>query len=469
MKYFCLFFSSVLFLHCQAPTPAPIVQNNAQPLSDNVRPQAPDWASQAVLYECNVRQFSPAGNFNGVRQQLPRLKDLGIDILWLMPIHPIGLEKRKEHPGDLGSPYSVQDYLAVNPDFGTLGDFKALVREAHELGLKIILDWVPNHTAWDAVWVKEHPEFYTRVAGQMTAPLNERGESMGWDDVADLDYRNVPLRRAMMAALQYWLRETDIDGYRVDMAGLVPNDFWAEVRPTLDSIKPVFMLAEWQDEPAHFKSAFQANYGWRWKDVTKDIWAGRQAPHALDTLLDHLDDYYPGGYYQMYFTQNHDENTWNGSEEALYGASADAFTVLAFTWQGLPMIYNGQEDALRQRLAFFKKDPIRWSGYARTEFFQRLCDLRHNNQALWSGRHGGPLVKIVTDADEQIYAFSRTKGEDRIIVAMNLSRVSRTFTLRPGTGVPGAYLNLFGASTVQVTQEMQLTLKPWEYLVLTNK
>lgn len=445
------------------------MQNTAQPLSENVRPQAPDWAYQAVLYECNVRQFSPAGNFNGVRQQLPRLKDLGIDILWLMPIHPIGLEKRKEHPGDLGSPYSVRDYLSVNPDYGTLDDFKALVREAHELGLKVILDWVPNHTAWDAVWVKEHPEFYTRVAGQMTAPLNERGESMGWEDVADLDYSNVPLRRAMMAALQYWLRETDIDGYRVDMAGLVPNDFWAEVRPALDSIKPVFMLAEWQDEPAHFKSAFQANYGWRWKDVTKDIWAGRQAPHALDTLLEYLDDYYPAGYYQLYFTQNHDENTWNGSEEELYGASADAFTVLAFTWQGLPMIYNGQEDALRQRLAFFKKDPIRWGGYARTEFFQRLCDLRHNNQALWSGRHGGPLVKIVTDADEQIYAFSRTKGEDRIIVAMNLSRVSRTFTLRPGAGALGAYLNLFGASTVQVTQEMQLTLKPWEYLVLTNK
>lgn len=431
--------------------------------------QEPEWARQAVLYECNVRQFSPEGNFFGLRQQLPRLKELGIDILWLMPIHPIGQEKRKESPGDLGSPYAVQDYLAINPQYGTLDDFKMLVQEAHALGLQVILDWVPNHTAWDAVWTKTHPEYYTKVNGQLTEPLNEKGESTGWTDVADLDYNQPGLRQAMIAALQYWLRETDIDGYRVDMAGLVPNDFWAEARPALDSIKPVFMLAEWQDEPQHFHSAFNANYGWRWKEVTKDIWAGRQTPHALDTLLEYLDDSYPEGYCQMYFTQNHDENTWNGTEAQLYGASADVFTVLAFTWQGMPMMYNGQEDNLQQRLAFFKKDSIRWGNYARSGFFQRLCELRHNNQALWSGQYGGPLVKIPTDADNHVYAFTRAKDGNRIIVVMNLSRENRTVTLRPEAEVLGAYLNLFVASTVQVTQEMQLTLKPWEYLVLTNK
>ncbi len=469
MKYFCLLFSSVLLLYCQSPTPAPIVQNTAQPIAENALAPAPDWVAQAVLYECNVRQFSKEGNFNGVRKQLPRLKELGIDVLWVMPIHPIGLERRKEHPGDLGSPYSVQDYLAVNPDYGTLEDFKMLVREAHEQGLKVILDWVPNHSAWDAVWTKTHPEYYTQVNGQIISPLNEHGESTGWDDTADLNYDNPDLRKAMIGALQYWLRETDIDGYRMDMAGLVPNDFWAEVRPALDSIKPILMVAEWQDEPAHFKTAFNANYGWKWKDVTKDIWAGRQGPQALDTLLDYLNDFYPEGYYQMYFTQNHDENTWNGTEQQLYGASANAFTVLAFTWQGIPMFYNGQEDELRQRLAFFKKDPIRWGKYARTEFFQRLCDLRHNNQALWAGKQGGPLVKIPTDANEQVYAFSRSKGEDHLIVAMNLSKESRTVTLRPPSAMLGAYFNVFGASTVQVTSEMQLTLKPWDYLVLTNK
>ena len=469
MKYFCLLLSSVFLPFCQSPTSAPIVQNPTQSVPEYARVQEPEWARQAVLYECNVRQFSPAGNFSGVRQQLPRLKELGVDILWLMPIHPVGQEKRKERPGDLGSPYAVQDYLAVNPDYGTLEEFKMLVREAHGLGLKVILDWVPNHTAWDAVWTKAHPEYYTQVNGQLTEPLNENGESTGWTDVADLDYNQPGLRQAMIGALQYWVRETDIDGYRMDMAGLVPNDFWVEARPALNAIKPVFVLAEWQDEPQHFRSAFNANYGWRWKDVTKDIWAGRQTPQALDTLLDFLNDYYPAGYYQMYFTQNHDENTWNGTEAQLYGASADIFTVLAFTWQGMPMIYNGQEDDLRQQLAFFKRDPIRWGDYGRSEFFQRLCELRHNNRALWSGPYGGPLVKIPTDADDQIYAFTRSKDGNRIIVVMNLSRENRTVTLRPGAETLGAYLNLFVASTVQVTQEMQLNLKPWEYLVLTNK
>ncbi len=469
MKYFCLLLSSVFFLFCQSPTLAPIVQNQSQSHPENARIQAPEWASQAILYECNVRQFSSEGNFHGVRKQLPRLKALGIDILWLMPIHPIGQEKRKEHPGDLGSPYSVRDYLAVNPDYGTLAEFKLLVQEAHALGLKVILDWVPNHTAWDAVWTKTHPEYYTKVNGQFTEPLNEKGESTGWTDVADLDYKEPGLRKAMIGALQYWLRETDIDGYRMDMAGLVPNDFWAEARPALDSIKPVFMLAEWEEEPQHFRSAFNANYGWRWKNITKDIWAGKQSAQSLDTLLDYLNDFYPPGYTQMYFTQNHDENTWNGTETQLYGASADLFTVLAFTWQGMPMIYNGQEDGLQQKLAFFKRDPIHWGKSARSEFFQRLCELRHNNQALWSGQDGGPLVKIPTDADDHIYAFTRAKDGNRIIVVMNLSRDNRTVTLRPDSETSGAYLNLFVASTVQVTQEMQLNLKPWEYLVLTNK
>jgi len=469
MKYFCLLLSSVFLFSCQSPTPTPIVQNPAQSLPEYAPFQAPEWAPEAVLYECNVRQFSPEGNFQGVRRQLPRLKELGVDILWLMPVHPVGQAKRKEHPGDLGSPYAVQDYLAVNPDYGTLGEFKLLVQEAHALGLKVILDWVPNHTAWDAVWIKTHPEYYTRVNGQMTEPLNEKGESTGWTDVADLDYNQPGLRQAMTEALQYWLRETDIDGYRVDMAGLVPNDFWTAVRPALDSVKPVFMLAEWEDESQHFRSAFNANYGWRWKNITKDIWMGKQTPHALDTLLEYQDNFYPPGYAQMYFTQNHDENTWNGTEQDLYGASAEVFTVLAFTWQGMPMIYNGQEDGLRQQLAFFKRNPIKWGNYSRTEFFRRLCDLRHNNRAVWSGQYGGPLVKIPTDDDDHVYAFTRAKAGERIIVVMNLSRENRTVNLRPDREALGAYLNLFAASTVQVTPEMQLNLKPWEYLVLTNK
>lgn len=439
--------------------------------SSNPALPEPEWVRSAVLYECNVRQFSTTGDFAGVRAALPRLRDLGIDVLWIMPIHPIGVERRKLNPGDLGSPYSVRDYMAVNPDFGTEADFKNLVSEAHTLGLKVILDWVPNHTSWDSEWKKSHPEYFTKYKGDFTVPINERGEPIDdWSDVCDLDYANPATRAAMIAAMQYWIRSCDIDGFRVDMAGLVPNDFWAEARPALDSIKPVFMLSEWQDEPGHFNTCFNANYGWKWKDVTKEISTGKQTAHSLDTLLQFLDGFYPNGYSQLYFTQNHDENSWNGTETELYGDAADVFNILAFTWQGIPMIYNGQEDGLAQRLAFFAKDPIQWRSFEKTPFFQKLCDLRHNNRALWSGVHGGKIAKIETDHEDQVYAFTREKDGDRLVVVVNLSKKPCAVTLHPSDEVvSGIYLSVFGASTVQLTKDMQLNLKPWEYLVLTNK
>ncbi len=459
----CWLIALLLIAACQ-PTPQPMT---ATAKSDPGQPAQPEWAKNAVLYQCNIRQFSPEGNLSGVQQQLQRLKALGIDVLWLMPVHPIGQERRK---GSLGSPYSVRDYRAVNPDYGNMEDMKLLVRSAHELGIRVILDWVPNHTSWDAVWKSEHPEYYSRYNGDFTVPLNERGEPItDWSDVCDLDYNNPGLRRAMIETMQFWLRDVDIDGFRVDMAGLVPNDFWQEARPALDSVKTTFMLAEWQDEPAHFRSAFNANYGWKWKDVTKDIAAGRQNASSLDTLLRFLDDFYPEGYYQLYFTQNHDENSHNGTESELYGPSADAFNVLAFTWQGIPMLYNGQEDKLNKRLAFFEKDPIEWGEYARTPFYQKLIALRHTNQAVWPGKDGGKLVKIPTNNDDAIYAFFREKNGDKALVVLNLSKVSTAFSLRVPEEARGAYTDLFGSSTVQATAEMDMRLDPWEYMVLTNK
>ena len=466
-RIFRLIFLSWVLIGCTGNPPEKALQPTAKVMQ--TEPTTPAWAANAVLYECNIRQFSPRGNFDGVTAQLQRLKDLGIDVLWLMPIHPIGLLNRKEKPGDLGSPYSVQDYYAVNPDFGTVSDLKNLVDQAHGLGLKVILDWVPNHTAWDAVWMKTHPEYYTKINGNFTAPINENGGSTGWDDCVDLDYSNPALRKAMIEAMQYWIKTVDIDGYRVDMAGLVPNDFWKEVGPALDTLKPVFMLSEWQDEPGHFSSAFHFNYGWKWKDVTKDIAVGKQNAMALDSLLEFLDGYYPSGYQQLYFTQNHDENSWNGTEQELYGPAADAFNVLMFTWQGIPMLYNGQEDNLAQRLLFFRKDPIEWGDYAKTPFFQNLCDLRHNNKALASGKAGGKLKKIRTDKDDRVYAFTREKDGERVIVITNLHKLPCEVTLETDDQTIGSYLNVFGSSTIQVTKEMQLNLKPWEYIVLTNK
>lgn len=465
MKNTSIFILFLLLYACQQPAPNMPSSNSAG--SSAGRPSAPEWASSAVLYECNIRQFSATGDFAGVQAQLPRLHDLGVDVLWLMPIHPIGVERRK---GSLGSPYSVRDYFAVNPDFGTIEDLKNLVNEAHKLGLKVILDWVPNHTSWDSEWMKSHPEYFTRYNGNFTNPLNEHGEPIAdWSDICDLDFQQPGTRKAMIEAMQFWLKTADIDGYRVDMAGLVPNDFWAEARPALDSIKQVFMLAEWQDEPKHFESCFNANYGWKWKDITKDISMGKQSAGSLDTLLNFLNGFYPKDYYQLYFTQNHDENSWTGDEKELYGNAADAFNVLMFTWQGVPMIYNGQEDGLSQRLAFFEKDPIKWKDYAKTSFYLNLCTLKHSNKAVRAGKDGGVLEKIPTDNDKEVYAFTREKDGDRVVIVVNLSNRSQTVTLRPYEKTLGAYLSVFGASTVQVTREMQLNLKPWEYLVLTNK
>jgi glycosidase len=273
----------------------------------------------------------------------------------------------------------------------------------------------------------------------------------------------------MIDAMQYWIKKCDIDGFRCDMAGLVPNDFWKEVRPALDTLKPMFMLSEWQDEPAHFNSCFHANYGWKFKDITKDIWKGKQDAQSLDTLRDFLNDFYPKDYCQLYFTQNHDENSWTGTESELYGLSSDVMNVLAWTWQGMPMIYCGQEDNQGRRLKFFDRDPIRWKKYSRSLFFQRLNALKHDNQAVWNGKFGGDLVKFSTTDDKNIYAYGREKNGDKVIVIANLNKFSKTVTITPSSKFSGAYANVFGSNTMQVTGEMQMTLKPWEYLVLTNK
>ncbi len=464
--FFALMVSLLLATGCQQTPPKPAPQPSKADLLP-AQPVMPDWAKNAVLYELNTRQFSPEGNFQGVIRQLPRLKELGIDIVWLMPVHPIGTIKRK---GSLGSPYSVSDFTAINPDLGTEQDLKRLVETAHQLGLKVVLDWVPNHTSWDARWKQQHPEYYTKYNGDFTVPINEHGKPIDdWSDICDLDYAQPNTRKAMIEAMQYWITRCDIDGFRCDMAGLVPNDFWKEVRPALDTVKPMFMLSEWQDEPGHFATAFHANYGWKWKDVTKDIWKGKQDAHALDTLLEHLNDFYPKDYCQLYFTQNHDENSWAGTETELYGASADVMNVLAWTWQGMPMLYCGQEDGLARRLKFFDRDPIRWKKIGRTAFFQQLNDLKHNNQAIWNGKYGGPLVRFASSDEGRVYAFGREKNSDRVIVIANLGHTTRTVTVQPASGFEGAYANVFGTNTMQITGELQVTLKGWEYLVLTNK
>lgn len=429
------------------------------------RPPAPDWAKNATIYEVNTRQFSPEGNFKAVERQLPRLKELGVDIVWLMPIYPISQKNKK---GSLGSPYAVADYKAVNPAYGTLADFKALVTRAHALGLRVILDWVPNHTGWDHVWTKQHPDWYTLVNGRMIAPIDPKtGKPTDWTDVVDLNYDNPDMRKGMIDAMQYWVRECDIDGYRCDVAGFVPNNFWAELRPELDKIKTVFMLSEWEDEPDQFKSCFNMNYGWSMHTMMKAVAKGARTADKIDSLRAANQKRFPAWYYQMLFTQNHDENTWNGTLAESFGPAANAFIVLSSTLEGMPLVYNGMESNLNKRLAFFEKDSIAWGNYAKSDFFETLLTLKHRNRALWNGLAGGKVIKIPTDRDEKVYAFYRQRDNDRVVVVLNLSSQPQSVRIS-GTGYEGMYTDVFQHQPATLKPDMAISLKPWEYRVMTN-
>ena len=424
----------------------------------------PEWTKNATIYEVNVRQFSAKGDLKSVETQLPRLKELGVDVVWLMPIYPIGSEKKK---GKLGSPYAVADFKKVNPAYGTFENLKQLVQRAHDLGMRVILDYVPNHTAWDHPWVKQHPDWYTLVNGKMTAPLDEKGKPTNWDDVVDLNFDNPDMRAALIDAMSFWVREADIDGYRMDVAGLVPNEFWAEARPALDKIKPVFMLAEAEAGPAQFRSCFNMNYGWSTHALLKAIAKGKARATDIDTLLALRKKEYPRWAYQMHFTQNHDENTWNGTLSESFGPGAKAFVALTYTFDGMPLLYNGMESGLDRRLPFFERSPINWGTYEDATFYKSLLTLKHRNKALWNGEAGGKLVKIATGRDEQVYAFYREHESDRVAVIANLSGQIQTIRLT-GEGYAGLYTDVFEHKSMELKTGMTMTLKPWEYHVMTN-
>ena len=459
-----LFFSLLAMVGCEN-TPPQVSLVNPAPVTYDKPKAIPDWALNTVLYEVNVRQFSEEGTLKAVQSQLARLHNLGVGTIWLMPIFPIGEKNRK---GSLGSPYSVRDYKMVNPDLGTKEDLQNLITEAHKLGMYVILDWVPNHTSWDHVWIKEHPEYYSKVNGEFTVPLNEKGEQIpDWSDVCDLDYTQAGTRAAMIDAMQYWVSSCDVDGFRVDMAGLVLNDFWKEAIPQLEAKKQLYMLAEWQDEPGHFEAGFHANYGWKFKDVTKEIGAGKKDANALDSLLVELDSFYPPNYHQLYFTLNHDENSWSGTEKSLYGASSNAMNVLAFTWQGMPMIYNGQEEGLNQQLAFFEKEPIKWGVQDRTRFFRELCNLKSSCAA--THYNSSKPTRTVSNKNKQVYAFTRTKGDSRILVILNLS-AKRVDANLETNGIIGKWSDRFSGSSVTVSgPSHKVSLPAWGYQVLVGE
>ena len=413
--------------------PQSLAAAEALPLTDGVtQVKHPAWVGQSNIYEVNIRQYTPEGTFRAFERHLPRLKRMGVDILWIMPINPISEKMRK---GSLGSYYAVRDYQAINPEYGTLQDFKHLVAEAHKLGFKVMIDWVANHSGWDNVWVDQHPNWYKRNAkgeleGYHYTDLSDHHEET-WADVIGLDYAKPEVRSGMIEAMSYWVKTADIDGFRCDVAWAVPVSFWDEARTKLDRIKPLFMLAE-ADTPEMQARAFDMTYDWVLYHLLIKLAKGQAGAKDLAALYSNPARKYPAGGYRMTFTSNHDENSWNGTDRELYGQGAEAMAVLAATLPGMPLIYSGQEAANDRRLAFFDKDQINWKTYERTAFYADLLKLKHRHPALMSGMRPGNLVLVETGSDK-VFAFERRLGADRVKVAVNLSAEPVTVTL-PGRG-----------------------------------
>ncbi len=417
-----------------------------------------EWSKNAIIYEVNIRQYTPEGTINAFAEHLPQLDSLGVDILWLMPIFPIGEENRK---GGMGSAYSVKDYQAVNPDFGTLEDLKNLVSEAHKLGMHVILDWVANHTAWDNDLAAQHPDWYKKDSlGNFTPPVPD------WADVIHLDYDNNEMRTYMINSLKYWVNEANIDGFRCDVAMMVPTDFWEDARVQLDSIKPMFMLAE-ADQPDHLVKAFDMNYGWELHHIMNEITQGKMGTAELDTYFHKNDSVYQPDDIKMNFTSNHDENSWNGTVKERMGDAAEMMAVFSYMVPGMPLIYSGQEAGLDKRLAFFEKDSIQWKKSEYRTLYAELNKLKKQNKALWNGSFGGDLNRINTSSDK-IYAFERESEGEKIIALFNMSDTLQRANILQEL-VPVTWTNYFEKNTITLEKGSEITIAPWDYLVLSNK
>jgi glycosidase len=432
----------------------------SQPKQDS-RPSAvvhPEWSKSSVIYEVNIRQYTPEGTFKAFEQHLPRLKEMGVDILWLMPIHPIGVEKRK---GSLGSYYSIKDYMGVNPEFGTMDDFKALVKRIHELGMKVIIDWVPNHTSWDNPLITQHPDWYkTDSSGNIVPPVKD------WTDVAHLNFDKPGLREYMTNAMEFWVREADIDGYRCDVAGMIPMGFWNSAVPELKKSKPLFMLAE-NEGPDMHDTAFDMTYSWDIHHLMNKIYKGEKTALGFDTLFAKEMAAYSPDAYRMRFTSNHDENSWAGTEFERLGEAAQTFAALTFVMPGMPLIYSGQESAFDQRIKFFDKDTIEWGNYSYASFYTTLIQLKKENPALWNGLAGGTLEKVSTNSDQAIYAFTREKEGNRVFSVFNLSNQPQAVTLKKGN-LKGNYKNVFSGEEETLDSEVSFEMRAWEYRIYSE-
>ncbi|MBS1973767.1 MAG: alpha-glucosidase C-terminal domain-containing protein, partial [Bacteroidetes bacterium] len=415
----------------------------------------PSWSYQSNIYEVNLRQYTTEGTFKAFEKSLPRLKKMGVEILWFMPITPIGIIGRKSSESDMGSYYSVKNYYSVDPGYGSMEDFIALVKHAHAMGFKVITDWVPNHTAPDNPWINKHPDFYKKDSlGNPAIPFD-------WTDTRQLNYDNPELRDTMIAAMKFWINKTNIDGFRCDVAWNVPDDFWKQCISALHKMKDVFMLAEGERPGLHI-AGFDETYPWSVMNIAYGIYSGKTTLGQLDSVIDHNSHIYPKNSFRLYFTTNHDENSWNGTEFERFEKGYQAFAVWAFTMgNSVPLIYSGQEEPNKNRLKFFVKDPIAWKNYALAPFYRTLCKLRRKNIALSAD---AAFKKINAGNEEAVYAYAREKGGHKILVVLNLSGQEQTISFK-NTSLAGNPLNVFMHVHEKINSRAHFNMPPWGYAV----
>lgn len=418
-----------------------------------------EWAHTTNIYEVNVRQYTVEGTLDAFARELPRLKEMGVKTIWFMPLTPIAQKNKK---GSLGSYYACSDYTSINPEFGSLRDFKELVKKAHESGMKVIIDWVANHTGWDHQWTKEHPEYYLKDTA-----TNDFLIASGMDDIIELDFSNPELRKAMIDAMKFWVEECDIDGFRCDLAFWVELDFWKEARPQLDAVKPLLWLGEYDElEKPEYGEAFDASYTWTWMHKTEDFYKSKLAIDSLLTVLKRYDDL-GDSTMRAWFTSNHDENSWNGTEYEKYGDMAKALAVFSCTWNGIPLLYSGQELPNKKRIKFFDKDTIAWTGNnALHDFYKTLLDLKAANPALRSGDPAVQTFRIKTSDPTYVLAFLRKSGSREVLVVLNMSgSFDKLFFDIQDDKVTGIYKNVFSGAANDFTKERSFVMAPWEFLV----
>ena len=428
------------------------------------RPITDEIISSAVLYEANIRQYSNEGSFNAFKKDLPLLKKMGVKIIWLMPINPISSTKSK---GPLGSYYAVSNYTKVNPEFGTLEDFKLLVDKAHQLGMYVILDWVPGHTGWDHIWIKEHSDYYAKNRkGQIIDPIDFRtGKSFGWTDVADLNFNNMEMREDLRQAMIYWVKEANIDGYRIDQAYDIPQEFYDKTFAALKAIKPIFLLAEtdiYHPGGLDLVSKFDASYDWSGHLLSKEVAQGQKNAADYSRHVNRTLRSYGSENILVNFVSNHYENSWNGTIEENYGKAAHAFIAINYTIPGMPLIYSGQEYDLNKRLKFFEKDSFSKKRGKTMDLLQQLGALKNNHLALESGAEGGSFKRLSTSKDYQIFAFERSKDRDTLLVVVNLSKEYSQFSMPYN----GNFKRFQDFKIKKLSSSYEYVMKPWEFWIL---